>query len=127
MNIYKSPGVHKIEFDIPKWLLRMNRIERVFKLREKGIKLDYTIAPKSAVNTITHNISILPTGSIVAGSNNTSYGYNSIAGGSANIAIGFNAMYSNCTGTNNIAYGYSALHSKKYKRINKVKNIWKET
>lgn len=127
MNIYKSPGVHTIEFDIPKWLFRMNRIESVFKLRETGIKLDYTIAPKSAVNTITHNISILPTGSIVNGSNNTAYGYNSIAGGSANIAIGFNAMYSNCTGTNNIAYGYSALHSKKYKRINKVKNIWKET
>ena len=113
MNIYKSPGVHKIEFDIPKWLLRMNRIESVFKLRETGIKLDYTIAPKSAVNMITHNISILPTGSFVAGSTNTS--------------IGFNAMYSNCTGANNIAYDYSALHSKKYKRINKVKNIWKET
>lgn len=127
MNIYKSPGVHKIEFDIPKWLFRMNRIESVFKLREACIKLDYTIEPKSAVNTINHNIYILPTGSIVTGSTNISIGSNSIAGGYTNTAIGFNSMYSNCTGTNNIAYGYSALHSKKYKRINKVKNIWKET
>lgn len=127
MSIYKSPGVHKIKFDIPKWLFRMNRIESVFKLRETDIKLDYTIAPKSALNTITHNISILPTGSIVTGSNNIAIGSNSIAVGSTNIAIGFNAMYSNCTGTNNTAYGYSSFHSKKYKRINKVKNIWKET
>lgn len=115
-----STGVYRTDLKIPKWLFRMNRIESVFKLREKEIKLDYTIAPKSAVNTITHNISILPTGSIVTGSNNTVYGYNSIA-------IGFNAMYSNCTGTNNIAYGYNALYSKKYKRLNKIKNIWKET
>ena len=122
-----STGVYRTDLKIPKWLFRMNRIESVFKLREKEIKLDYTIASKSAVNTITHNISILPTGSIVTGSNNTVYGYNSIAGGSTNTAIGFNAMYSNCTGTNNIAYGYNALYSKKYKRLNKIKNIWKET
>lgn len=108
MNIYKSPGIHTLEFDIPKWLLRMNRIESVFKLRETDIKLDYTIAPKSALNKITHNISILPTGS-------------------NNIAIGQFSMYANCTGYNNTAYGYSTLHSKKFSRKNKVKNIWKET
>ena len=122
MNIYKSPGVHTIEFDIPKWLFRMNRIENVFKLREACIKLDYTIEPKYAVNTITHNISILSTGS-----NNISIGSNSIAGGSTNTAIGFNAMYANFTGYNNTVYGYSTLHSKKFSRKNKVKNIWKET
>lgn len=124
---YKSAGIHTLDLDVPKWLLRMNRIESVFKLREKEIKLNYTIVPKSAVNTITHNISILPTGSISIGSTNIAIGYNSIAGGSANTTIGFNTMYANCTGSNNVAYGYSALHSKKYKRINKVKNIWKET
>ena len=124
---YKSAGIHTLDLDVPKWLLRMNRIESVFKLHDACIKLDYTIEPKSAVNTITHNISILPTGSIVTGSNNIAIGSNSIAGGSSNIAVGFNSMYANCTGYNNTAYGYSALHSKKYKRINKVKNIWKET
>lgn len=127
MNIYKSPGVHTIEFDIPKWLFRMNRIESVFKLREACIKLDYTIEPKYAVNTITHNISILPTRSISIGCTNIAIGSNSIAGGSSNIAFGFNAMYANCTGYNNTSYGYNTLHSKKFSRINKVKNIWKET
>lgn len=121
-----NTGVYTTDFKIPKWLLRMNKIESLFNLRQKEIKLNYTIEPKSEVNKITHNITILPT-STVGGYNNTAIGYNSIASVSSNIAIGYNAMYANCTGTNNIAYGYSALHSKKYSRKNKVKNIWKET
>lgn len=110
MNIYKSPGVHTIEFDIPKWLLRMNRIESVFKL-------NYT---KNKV----------PTG-VVFGSTNTAIGSNSIVSGSTNTLIGSNSTWSTnwstVSGSHNISYGYSSLYSKKYKRIDKIKNIWKET
>jgi hypothetical protein len=121
-----NTGVYTTGFKIPKWLLRMDKIESLFNLNQKEIKLNYTIQPKSTLSKITHNITILPT-STVGGYNNTAIGYNSIATGSSNIAIGYNSMYSNCTGSNNVAYGYNAFHSKKYSRKNKVKNIWKKT
>ena len=59
-----SPGVYRTDLKIPKWLLRMDKIESLFNLRQKEIKLNYTIQPKSAVNKITHNITILPTSTV---------------------------------------------------------------
>ena len=110
MMRYKSPGRNTIELDVPKWLLRMNRIESVFKL-------NYT---KNKV----------PTG-VAFGYTNTTIGSNSIVSGYSNTLIGSNSTWSTnwstVSGSHNIFYGYSTLHSKKYKRINKVKNIWKET
>ena len=93
MTVYST-----IDLKIPKWLLRMNRIEIIFKLRENSLKSN-----------------------IVTGNNNVAIGYNSIVGGYNNVAIGYNSITS---GFSNVVYG---LDRKKDIRKNKVKIIWKET